>query len=81
MESSLLRKASFLLFVSFSITAVVTVPTPAEQPASATKRDQVTFVRCGALIDEKSEAPRRDALIEIAGGGNSGPSPISPRIS
>ncbi len=30
--------------------------------------DQVTFVHCGTLIDEVSDTPRQDTLIEIAGG-------------
>jgi imidazolonepropionase-like amidohydrolase len=35
---------------------------------AAGKGDRVTYIHCGTLIDEKSEAPRQDALIEIAAG-------------
>ncbi len=36
--------------------------------AAAGKSDRETYIHCGTLIDEKSDAPRQDALIEIAGG-------------
>ena len=32
------------------------------------KTEQVTFIHCGTLIDEVSDAPRPNALVEIAGG-------------
>src|SRR5208282_3184026 len=35
--------------------------------AAAGKSDRVTYIHCGTLIDEKSDAPRQDALIEMAG--------------
>ncbi len=35
---------------------------------TAGKSHRVTYIHCGTLIDEKSEASRQDALIEIAGG-------------
>jgi imidazolonepropionase-like amidohydrolase len=35
---------------------------------AARKRDRITFIHCGLLIDEKSEEPRKNALIEIDGG-------------
>ena len=34
---------------------------------TAHRSDRLTFIHCGTLIDEKSETPRPDALIEIAG--------------
>ncbi len=38
-------------------------PTP-----QAAKSDQVTFVHCGTLIDEVSDQPRQNVLVEIAAG-------------
>lgn len=39
------------------------------RPATAAgANNQVTYVRCGTLIDEVSNEPRRDALVEIANG-------------
>jgi imidazolonepropionase-like amidohydrolase len=36
--------------------------------AQAGKSDTVTYVHCGTLIDEVSDAPRQNVLLEIAGG-------------
>src|SRR5208283_1250174 len=43
----------------------ITAPPPSPQPG---KSDQVTFVHCGTLIDEVSDTPRPNALVEIADG-------------
>jgi imidazolonepropionase-like amidohydrolase len=38
-----------------------------EEGAAARKSDPVIFIHCGALIDGRSEEPRKDVLIEIDG--------------
>jgi imidazolonepropionase-like amidohydrolase len=43
------------------------IATPPPFPQAA-KSAQVTFVHCGTLIDEISKEPRRNVLVEIAGG-------------
>lgn len=62
-------KVSLLFLVSLFL-ASVRPPTVvgAQAMGEAAKSAQVTFVHCGTLIDEKSEEPRQNALIEIAGG-------------
>jgi imidazolonepropionase-like amidohydrolase len=42
-----------------------TAPPPSPQVGTS---DQVTFVHCGTLIDEVSDAPRQNVLVEVAGG-------------
>ncbi len=58
-----------LLLVSFFLVVFcrpsIAAPPPAPQ---AVKSDQVTFVHCGTLIDEASDEPRPNAMVEIAGG-------------
>ncbi|MGO8791798.1 MAG: amidohydrolase family protein [Terriglobia bacterium] len=58
-----------LLLVALFFTALcagaIGAPPPAPQ---ATKSDQVTFVHCGTLIDEVSDQPRHNVLVEIADG-------------
>jgi len=53
------------LFLTVLCIPAVTAPPPSPQ---AGKSDQVTFVHCGTLIDEVSDAPRQNALVEIADG-------------
>lgn len=52
------------------ITLVVCRPIPVvSAPVPPTgKTDRVTYVHCGTLIDEVSNAPRRNVLVEIEGG-------------
>jgi imidazolonepropionase-like amidohydrolase len=52
------------LLAAFS--GVAGAASPVEAPAA--KTDTVTYVRCGTLIDEVSDAPRQNVLLEIAGG-------------
>jgi hypothetical protein len=64
----LVRTPRFLLlslFLTLFCRPEIAAPPPAPQ---AGKSAQVTFVRCGTLIDEVSNEPRRNALVEIAGG-------------
>jgi imidazolonepropionase-like amidohydrolase len=57
------------LFLIVCFLAPFGPPEAAAQIAAPTMHSgQVTFVRCGTLIDEKSPAPRQNVLIEIAGG-------------
>jgi len=53
------------LFLTMFFRPVFAAPQPA-LPVS--ESDQVTFVHCGTLIDEASETPRPNVLVEIAGG-------------
>jgi imidazolonepropionase-like amidohydrolase len=53
------------LFLMGLCCALIAAPPPA---ARAGTSDQVTFVHCGTLIDEVSNEPRQNALVEIAGG-------------
>ena len=55
---------AFLFLTVFCRPAIAAAP-PSPQ---AVKSDQVTFVHCGTLIDEASDEPRQNALVEIAGG-------------
>jgi hypothetical protein len=67
-SNQLLRSHCLLLVTLFIILlcgSVIATPPPAAQ---AGKSDQVTFVHCGTLIDEVSNEPRQNALVEIAGG-------------
>ena len=52
------------LLAAFSSLALAASPGEAE----AGKSDTVKYVRCGTLIDEVSDAPRRNVMVEIAGG-------------
>jgi imidazolonepropionase-like amidohydrolase len=61
MPRFLLLCLSLTVFCNPAITALP--PSP-----QAGKSDQVTFVHCGTLIDEVADAPRQNALVEIAGG-------------
>ncbi|MGA2982938.1 MAG: amidohydrolase family protein [Terriglobia bacterium] len=65
MKYRLLDRTPCLLLVPFFLTALCRPAIPAPQ---AGKSDQVTFIHCGTLIDEMSDAPRQNALVEIAGG-------------
>ncbi|MGA3164710.1 MAG: amidohydrolase family protein [Terriglobia bacterium] len=62
-------KVSLLFQVSLFL-ALLRPPaiTGAQAVGGVAKGDQVTFVHCGTLIDEKSAEPRPNALIEITGG-------------
>jgi imidazolonepropionase-like amidohydrolase len=53
------------IFVSSSC-CVAVAATPTETPVAT--RDTVTFIHCGTLIDEVTDAPRRNVLVEVAGG-------------
>jgi len=53
------------LFLAVFCSSAITVPPPSPQ---AGRSDQVTFVHCGTLIDEVSDTPRPNALVEIADG-------------
>ena len=46
--------------------SVAIAASPADE--QGVKSDAVTFVHCGTLIDEVSDAPRQNVLVEIAGG-------------
>jgi imidazolonepropionase-like amidohydrolase len=54
------------LLLSFSLT-LLQGPAIAPAQSPAVKAGQVTFAHCGTLIDEKSDTPRPNALVEIAG--------------
>ncbi|MFZ0961986.1 MAG: amidohydrolase family protein [Terriglobia bacterium] len=55
---------TLLIFTGVYRAAIAAAP-PGPQAGST---DQVTFVHCGTLIDEVSDEPRQNALVEIAGG-------------
>ncbi len=44
------------------------VPTQGSAEQSATQKTAITYLRCGALIDEKTEQPRRDVDVVVEGG-------------
>ena len=54
----------FLLLILFCPSAMA-APQSAPQAANT---DHVIFIHCGTLIDEASNAPRHNVLVEIAGG-------------
>jgi len=69
MNSRLGMKAAMLIAFSLSVGAVRPMASiGALAPADAAKSSLVTFVHCGTLIDEKSDTPRQNMLIKIAGG-------------
>ncbi|HEY6921897.1 MAG TPA: amidohydrolase family protein, partial [Steroidobacteraceae bacterium] len=43
-------------------------PGPSEAQSATQDRGHLTFIHCGTLIDEESEQPRQDALLEIEDG-------------
>src|SRR5271157_1598663 len=58
-----------ILLVSGSVRVSPGIVSAAPAPeAVASDNEPVTFVRCGTLIDEKSDEPRQNALVEIADG-------------
>ena len=58
------RLLTLSLFLAGLCRMVIAAP-PAPQ---AGMNDQVTLIHCGTLIDEVSDEPRRNVLVEIAGG-------------
>ena len=63
---------SLLMFLSLAkpgqlVTGQSSPGIGASQSASESAKAPVTYIRCGALIDEKSPEPLKNALIEIAG--------------
>ena len=68
MRDRLLLGPPFLLFVVVSLTMFGGVTIAAPPLDEAEKSGRVTFIHCGTLIDEVSDAPRPNALVEIAGG-------------
>ena len=64
MNPRLWVKVSLLVF----FLTLVKPPALAPAQSAAATAGPVTYVHCGTLIDEKSEAPRPNALVEIAGG-------------
>jgi imidazolonepropionase-like amidohydrolase len=69
MKSKVLGRLPILFIVSIFLAAEGRLATAAP-PAAAQgeKSDPITFVRCGTLIDEVSDSPRQNVLVEIAGG-------------
>ncbi|MGA3324893.1 MAG: amidohydrolase family protein [Terriglobia bacterium] len=64
----LVRTPCFLLlclFLTMLGRPAAAAPPPAPQAA---KGEQVTFIHCGTLIDEVSDEPRQNMLVEIVGG-------------
>jgi len=67
-SNSMLRTPRFLLLCPLLMLLcrpAIAAPQPAPQAA---KGDQVTLVHCGTLIDEVSDEPRQNVLVETAGG-------------
>ena len=69
MKFMLLVRLCCLLMLSAFLAAFSNVAIAASPDnAQAGKSDTVTYVRCGTLIDEISDAPRQNVMVEIAGG-------------
>jgi imidazolonepropionase-like amidohydrolase len=68
MHSRLFVKPCLLLLVATSLAVTQPSKAAAQVVAPIAHRDQVSFINCGMLIDEKSDAPRQNVLIEIAAG-------------
>lgn len=64
----LLLLGSLLGLWSFSSRATRASAAPSEAQSTAAVHGRLTFIRCGTLIDEESEQPRENALIEIEDG-------------
>ena len=69
MKDKLSAKTLRILLVTLFLTLFGSMGIAAPPPAAqAGNNHQVTFVHCGTLIDEVSNEPRQNALVEIAGG-------------
>lgn len=68
MRDRRLLKTSSLLFAVACLVIFGGAAFAAFPPGEAGKSERVTFIRCGTLIDEVSDAPRSNALVEVAGG-------------
>ena len=67
MQSKPFLRIPCFLLVTLFLTGLcrAVIATPAAQ---AGKSEQITIVHCGTLIDEVSDQPRQNVLVEIAGG-------------
>ncbi len=63
-----LERLSRLLLISAILAMLGTALAAPPPGAPEGKSDVVTYVHCGTLIDEVSEQPRQNVLVEIAGG-------------
>jgi imidazolonepropionase-like amidohydrolase len=69
MNYDIRSKMPRVLAVSILLTAFCRPARAAQPPApQAVKSEQTTFIRCGVLIDEASDTPRQNALVQIVGG-------------
>jgi imidazolonepropionase-like amidohydrolase len=64
----LVRTSLFLLAVVSLMVFGSTTNSASPVDAQTAKSDAVTYVHCGTLIDEVSDAPRQNVLVEIVGG-------------
>ena len=68
MKSKPFLRIPCLLLVTLFLTGLCRAVIAPRPPPQAGKSEQVTFVHCGTLIDEVSDQPRQNVLVEIAGG-------------